>query len=311
MRQYHRHVKLPLRLPTSLLSLPLALALSACASAPSDVVGRSSAAVVSATTTYLLPVEDDVREACRATWTQQFCEASAAQAAGDACVSALLSSGAQPACATSPAGCFELYTASTPCAAGGPIYPTPASCLAPVPRTCAFYSACLEADMPCGESGYAVGYGEKYCSRFDVDPGLSPAGLAWRDAVLHCLQEALVPELAQVSTMTCDAITTFAFDSHPVCYTEGPSICFLPPSDVASVLGTIDGKDLLSLRSAKQMAAVAATCVEQLAGAIFHFDAPGVRDGLPEELRDRAALNDRVLFWRDVQAHGMDGASRR
>jgi hypothetical protein len=288
----------------------LLVALGACSAAPSESVGASSAALGSATTTYLLPVEDDVRVACRATWTNQFCDAADAQSAADACVSAYLATGAKPACASTPAGCFQLYTASAPCAAPGPIYPTPASCTAPVARTCAFYSACLEADMPCGTSGYAIGYGEKYCSRYDVDHRFSPQGLVWRDAVLHCLQESLVPELPKAPSMTCTAITDFAFDTHPRCYTEGPSICFLPPSDVLNVIGTIDGTDLLSLRSVKQIASVAVTCAEQLAGSLLHFDDPLVRAKLPADLSEPAYVRDRLQFWENVRDHGVDGVSR-
>ena len=32
---------------------------------------------------------------------------------------------------------------------------------------CSFYDVCIEDVMPCGSSGYAKGYGEKYCQRFD------------------------------------------------------------------------------------------------------------------------------------------------
>jgi hypothetical protein len=285
--------------------------LAGCSAGPSEAVGSASSAIVSPTTTYLLPVDDGVRAACRSTWTQGFCVAGDAKNAGDACVAAYVASGASPACASSAQGCFQLFTADTPCTADGPIYPTPASCLAPVARTCAFYSACLEANRPCGASGYAIGYGEKYCSRFDVDDTLSPEGDVWRDGTLHCLQEALVSELGAVASMSCDAITTFAFDSHPACYTgHSPSFCFLPPTDIANVLGTIDGQDLLSLRSAKQMATVAATCVEQIAGALFAFREEGEVAKLPQRLRDGAAIEDQLLFWQSVQARGVPGSSR-
>jgi hypothetical protein len=294
------------RVAAPLLLAFLALPFAACSSA-GETVGASSQAVVSPTTTYLLPVDDGVREACRAAWTARWCDAGEAQAAGDACMASLLSAGTVPACASDPAGCFQLLTTATPCANDGAIYsPYPASpsCDAPVARTCAFYSACLEAAKPCGESGYAIGYGEKYCSRYDVDTRFSLQGLAWRDAVLHCLQVSLVAELPKVGTMTCDAITTFAFDSHPRCYTEGPSICFLPFSDIANVIGTIDGKDLLSLRSAKQMATVAGTCIAQLTESLATFDAPAARARIPFELRDRAALGERLQLWQDVQRRG-------
>lgn len=284
----------------SLLSLPLLFSL-ACSASP-DSTGTSASALTSPTTTYLLPRSDDVREACHATWTNAWCSAGDAQAAGQACVSAFLATGGSLACAGDPTSCFEVLTEDVPCSADGPIYPTAASCETPVPRTCAFYSACLEVEDPCGPPGYALGYGEKYCSRYDVDNTFSAEGIVWRNAVLHCLQEALVPILSDAS-MTCDAITNFAFDSHPACYTASPSICFLPPSDVVNVVSVIDGKDLLSLRSAKQIATVAGTCLEQLAGALLD---PSAR----EDERRRVELTERLRFWQDVQARG-DAASAR
>jgi hypothetical protein len=279
---------------TLLLSLALPIfSVLACSAAPSESTGASTAALISPTTTYLLPRGDDVREACHATWTNAWCSATGAAAAGQACVAAFLASGGSLACAGDPSACFEVLTEETPCAADGPIYPTAASCQAPVPRTCAFYSACLEAEDPCGASGYALGYGEKYCSRYDVDDTFSPEGIVWRNTVLHCLQDALVPILGD-SSMTCDARTDFAFDSHPGCYTANPSICFLPPSDVLNVVSVIDGNDLLSLRSAKQIATVAATCVEQLTGRIF--------DLRVEEEARRPELGERLRFWQDMAA---------
>ena len=32
---------------------------------------------------------------------------------------------------------------------------------------CSFYRECVEERIPGGETGYALGYGEKYCKRFD------------------------------------------------------------------------------------------------------------------------------------------------
>ena len=31
---------------------------------------------------------------------------------------------------------------------------------------CSFYTDCVEANMPCGPSGYAVGYGYHFCNAF-------------------------------------------------------------------------------------------------------------------------------------------------
>ena len=280
-------------------------ALVACSAGPSsEAAGTSAAPLLSSTTTYLLPVDDQVRVACRAAWTDAYCAAGDARSAGDACVASMAAAGSAPPCAATAAGCFELLEEPTPCSAVAPIYPAVSRCASPVPRTCAFYTDCLEAALPCGASGYALDYGEKYCSRYDVDHGFSPAGLAWRDSVLHCLQEALVPLLSNAATMTCDAVTTFAFDSHPGCYTQGPSICFLPPSDVAQVVAVIDGQDLWSLRSAKQVATVAGTCVEQIGAALLGLDVPGFGAQVAPAVRDRAQLEQRLVYWQELQRSG-------
>ena len=34
---------------------------------------------------------------------------------------------------------------------------------------CSFYRQCVEDRVPCGTSGYAIGYGEEYCKRFEMD----------------------------------------------------------------------------------------------------------------------------------------------
>jgi hypothetical protein len=96
-------------------------------------------------------------------------------------------------------------------------------------NNCAFYSSCIEPQTDCGEGGYALGYGEKYCTRYLLDTHFSPAGVAWKTNVMHCLQESLVPLASESPAPTCDTVLNDAFDSHPHCYTEGPSICFLPP----------------------------------------------------------------------------------
>ena len=32
---------------------------------------------------------------------------------------------------------------------------------------CSFYTECVERNMPCGPSGYAVGYGYHFCNAFE------------------------------------------------------------------------------------------------------------------------------------------------
>ena len=55
-------------------------------------------------------------------------------------------------------------------------------------------------------------------------------------------------------------------DSHPTCYTlPCTSICDIrDPRDLTSILFTVEGKDLFSLRSGKQIKDVIAICARQI-----------------------------------------------
>ena len=37
---------------------------------------------------------------------------------------------------------------------------------------CRFYSSCMEERIPCGDSGYALNYGKRYCEAFEQCDGL-------------------------------------------------------------------------------------------------------------------------------------------
>ena len=43
---------------------------------------------------------------------------------------------------------------------------------------CDFYTKCLEATSPCGPSGYALGYGNKYCVKFGEVSNLFDAAVS-------------------------------------------------------------------------------------------------------------------------------------
>lgn len=140
----------------------------------------------------------------------------------------------------------------------------PASCLKPKPNECGFYRECLEEKYHCGDSGYPLAYGEKYCHRFNSlnESNLSPEGLKWRDATLVCLQEDLVGRLLSPSYVAnCDQLKQVAYNSHPRCYTQpGNSICSLKYNDVFQIVSTVDAKDGFTLPSGIQIGKVIITC---------------------------------------------------
>lgn len=142
--------------------------------------------------------------------------------------------------------------------------------------SCEYYSCIEEERLSCGDSGYALGYGQRYCEKFSAikfNPSFPNAervvfpvaGNDWRDAVRTCLQEELeVYFFDESAPKDCSTLRTFAFDSHPRCYTSGPSFCALKPQSVIRIGLTIDAKDLLTAESQKQIFDTAAICDRQL-----------------------------------------------
>lgn len=149
-------------------------------------------------------------------------------------------------------------------------------------------------------SGYALGYGDKYCHRFSSASTmncLDDEGDIWVKSTTVCLQQKLVPLLdTDKSDLSCRYIKTSAFDSHPICYTGGggavptdPSICFLIPEDWKCVLGTVDKIDLISPLGIQQEIEIASICVEQLRAAGY---CPKDRDSIGQNITD-----ERCEFW--------------
>ena len=141
------------------------------------------------------------------------------------------------------------------------------NCLIPTAtKSCDFYRFCLESKIKCGETGYALAYGEKYCTKFsNLNNEISSKGKTWRDLTLKCLQVELDFGLSNNEFTTCSSLSEFAFNSHPSCYTvEAASICHLPASDWNVIRSVPDTKDIWSIRSGKQIAGVMTNCAGQL-----------------------------------------------
>lgn len=289
---------------------------AACSSADGgDPAGESGSSLVSGAKTFLVPTDERARLLCHDEINRHYCDATSAQRAAAACLAKIGARAASDPCkaaggAPNP-GCLRYETQPETCLSSAPVYPSASSCRTPRPRSCHFYSACLETRQPCGSEGYAIAYGERYCYAFK-NARFSAKGEAWRDGVMLCLQEELVPKLSPgepPGALACDELGDFAFASHPACYTQpGRSICFLPPSDLAAVFSTIGLDEALKGRTLGQMRRVVGTCVGQLARRIFFgqeasgiaprsaalgIEAVGVADeaASPEELRASYA------FW--------------
>lgn len=288
----------------------LAWGVGGCAAETDDGEATSESAL-SSTRVRVVPLDDTSRVSCRAVAEKVYCSESAAEAARRGC---------------SPNGKngrtkLEAKTAS--CASTELAYPIVASCAVPLDTDCTYYSACLERAIPCGAEGYALGFGEKFCTAFR-GAELSPAGTKWMKSVMGCLQRVLAPEVVAKGKFTtepapravCQDLFDLAFASHPGCYTsDESSICFLPPGDLATVLQTIGAQEILKPRTGVQVVSTVGICVKQLTGRLFGFgskksgsgsaftDDHASRASFGEDL-SREELETLLATWKDLEKQG-------
>ncbi|KAF8999272.1 hypothetical protein BDQ17DRAFT_1308587 [Cyathus striatus] len=125
---------------------------------------------------------------------------------------------------------------------------TASECANPPRDQCRFYADCLERRYQCGNSGYPLGYGQKFCLKFSEQRNkLSPQGQKWMLDTMQCLQRTLVPDALDTSTAdsTCEALNDRAFNSHPGCYVKN-GVCSLHPTDWIAILEIVHLKTLFS-----------------------------------------------------------------
>jgi hypothetical protein len=129
---------------------------------------------------------------------------------------------------------------------------------------CEFYKSCLEAKYNCGSSGYPVGYGYKYCSKFlTFFEEFPPKGKEWVRKTLVCLKQTLHP--LYVAQSNCEVIYAAAFDSHPECYFQsGFCDLFLDRGNITKTLRALlkvyEIYDFMSVTSLKQVYDTAKLC---------------------------------------------------
>ncbi|RUS15880.1 hypothetical protein BC937DRAFT_91863 [Endogone sp. FLAS-F59071] len=126
-----------------------------------------------------------------------------------------------------------------------------ANCSDPAYQSCAFYLQCAEARYQCGPNGYPVSYGNRYCTKFEMDQGeLSEAGKKWMWNVMKCLEDTLVPTVTAEKQVSCNQLSRRAFDSHPYCYVRS-GLCALPLSDLVAILNIIGLSALIHIEMFK------------------------------------------------------------
>jgi len=136
---------------------------------------------------------------------------------------------------------------------------------------CDFYHFCVENNiLSCGKDGYSLGYGLKYCQKFQQISFQSQAGNLWRNQTTFCLQQSFLMEEKDVEGdrfdigngtfsrtrrfSSCAELKDFAFAVHAPCYCKEPySICHIYNLyDLWAILQTIDIGDLVMSREGQQ-----------------------------------------------------------
>ncbi|KAE8554366.1 hypothetical protein TMatcc_006113 [Talaromyces marneffei ATCC 18224] len=147
-------------------------------------------------------------------------------------------------------------------------------CSNPRPNDCSFYAQCLQTRYNCTPSEYPLGYGQKFCEKFQADASLlSAEGQTWMEAVMLCLQRDLVPYAlgGPQAFANCSALSDFAFSTHPTCYVQS-GLCTLPVHDWEAIVFQIVGVESLfdSWNAIKATVEAASGCAEFYLWAIEH-----------------------------------------
>ena len=83
-----------------------------------------------------------------------------------------------------------------------------------------------------------------------------------------CLQKSLVPLLGASGdpAQVCSEIETAGFDSHVKCYTDAPSICSLPWSDIWDIADIIGPQGFMDPQGWKQASQAVKICLCEWSG---------------------------------------------
>jgi hypothetical protein len=101
--------------------------------------------------------------------------------------------------------------------------------------SCDFYR-CVEKEMPCGRDGYILGFGERFCRRFDnILDKLSPQGKSWFFTARQCLTKKI---LSLDKYNSCGEIEEKSYSDHKPCYINS-GYCDLSISDKFQIMKVI------------------------------------------------------------------------
>ena len=180
-------------------------------------------------------------------------------------------------------------------------------CYYPDPNSCDFYLNCLETSVPCGPTGYAQSFGDKYCRRFlQIESTTSPNVAKFIKNTRSCLIDSLVlyvlfarqvGEEIFTNLDMCRNVNQHAFRSHSVCYTSHDnSICFLNPfTEIPLIIAEFEKTDFAKFATFLQIEKIATICSVQIAQRLrddLNFSMVSLF-GMKASILDQ----QRLLYW--------------
>ncbi|KAI1702865.1 protein kinase domain-containing protein [Ditylenchus destructor] len=114
----------------------------------------------------------------------------------------------------------------------------------------------IENQVHCGESGYPLGYGYRYCRRFyEKLDEFTESGKKFVECAAKCLTDRLGEYIDQAQNVSCSNIHDYAYDTHPDCYVQcGFCSVITKSANIKAFFDVIELKDL-ALRTVLQTGA--------------------------------------------------------
>jgi len=128
----------------------------------------------------------------------------------------------------------------------------------------------FESQFHCGEDGYFLEFGKRYCNRFfepEIFKDFDDVGKKFVQCVGVCLVKDLREYLENNPAASCTAITDRAFETHVDCYTQC-GFCGACQHNWMTLRRVFSIKDFLSLRALKSVEGVANGCGGAVKAAI-------------------------------------------
>lgn len=84
---------------------------------------------------------------------------------------------------------------------------------------CSFFSECLEENLKCGEEGYPLSFGDKYCKKLYSEKSELPlATQNWLDNTYNCLKKGIFSKFSQFKEENgCKLLQSSALEIHTNC----------------------------------------------------------------------------------------------